>query len=131
MTARFCLILLLTTAACSAPESDTPASEPEAEELAPELSAGVESTSSQVSITNNDTFPWTNCLMELNTGVVPNRGGFYSYAATIAPGAEVERAFGDFTMSGGTRFDTVTRTAQDMLMLCDTPDGRASYHATF
>src|SRR5688500_5273898 len=122
MTARFCLIILAAMVACSAPESDTPPAEREAEEPAPVLTANVQSTSSQVTVTNNDSFAWTNCLMELNTGGYPGRGGYYSYAATIGPGAEVERAFRDFTMSGGTRFDT--RTAMDMLLLCDTPSGR-------
>lgn len=82
-----CLILVgiigitIWLASLFAPGNESFQTTPEAP-TTPDLSAAVRFTGTQFIITNNDVFNWSNCKLEINSGIV--RGGCELTAALIA-----------------------------------------------
>lgn len=93
------------------------------------LSATVRFTGTQLQVTNRDDFPWTDCRLEINPGIV--RGGWSASAARIGPGETVSGGVMTFTRSGGERFNPLTHQVESASVACNTPHGRRYWNGSF
>ncbi len=82
-------------------------------------------TGTQFTITNNDTFDWTNCKLEINGGLI--RSGFIYRAELIEQGKGYTIGAMQFAKSDGTRFNPAVVKPLKFFIYCDTPSGKASY----
>ena len=90
----------------------------------PSLTAEVRFSDSQIQIENNDTYAWTFCTVTLNSGI---RGSWSQELGRIPAGETVAGGLMAFTRGRGERFNPVTHAVQDVLIDCDTPEGRRYY----
>jgi hypothetical protein len=90
-----------------------------------DLSADVQFTGTQFVITNHGGFFWSNCKLEINSGIV--RGGYSSSAPMITAGHAYTIGAMQFAKSSGERFNPLTMKPNNFYVECDTPQGRASY----
>ena len=86
------------------------------------LSAEVRFSGSQIQIENNDTYAWTLCKVTLNSGIV--RGSWSQEMGQIPAGETVSGGLMAFTRGRGERFNPLTHAVEDVLIDCDTPEGR-------
>lgn len=89
-----------------------------------DLNAAVRNTGTQILVTNNDAFAWTNCELELNDG-------FYQEVARIGPGEQVAGGLMAFTRRDGERFQPAQYAVQTVAIDCDTPSGDGWYYGSF
>ena len=100
--------------------------------LASELTAfaGYNRTLHVFRIENRDAFPWTDCLVSLNSHGL---SGYELAVETIKPGltdaALLESA--GFSDPEGKRFDTSTDQVATLDLDCETPQGRRVYRGKF
>lgn len=99
------------------------------ERVATQLNAQVRKTATQVFVTNDDSFAWTNCSVELNAGVISS--GWSQQVGRIEPGEEVSGGLMAFTRSGGERFNPGSHVVETVDVHCDTPTGRRHYNGAF
>ena len=81
-------------------------------------------------IENRDTFPWTDCLLSLNSHGL---SGYELAVETIEPGltdAALLQSAG-FSDPDGKRFDTSTDPVATLDLDCETPQGRRVYAGKF
>lgn len=90
-----------------------------------DLTAVIRFTGTQFVITNNDAFSWSNCKLEVNSGIV--RGGYNLSAPLIATQSTYAVGAMEFAKSSGERFNPLTMKPNNLYIECDTPRGRASY----
>lgn len=92
--------------------------------------AGYNRTLHVFRIENRDTFPWTDCLLSLNSHGL---SGYELAVETIKPGltdaALLESA--GFSDPDGKRFDTSTDQVATLDLDCETPQGRRVYRGRF
>ena len=90
-------------------------------ESVPDLKASVRFTGTQFIITNNDTYDWKNCKVEVN-GEYKIKNKSFSAGQSYTVGAM------QFVDSDGKKFNPITHKAQDIFFWCDNEQGkRASY----
>jgi hypothetical protein len=83
-------------------------------------------TGTQFIITNNDSFAWSNCKLEINSKVF---GSGYTYVgANIAAGATYSVGALQFANGDGQRFNPFTLKPQNLSISCNTPNGRGFYY---
>ena len=82
------------------------------------LKAVVRDVGGIFAIQNNDSFPWSNCDIELNSD-------YDLKGINVPPGETIRVAARDFTTSSGTRFNPVTTKAQKMYIYCRGAPGGA------
>jgi hypothetical protein len=120
-------------AAARAAERDSIEAAEEAAALAssqpPGLNARVHLDGMTLRLTNGDTVDWTGCDVEINPGVV--RSGWSQRVPAVAAGEVVEGGLMAFTRGDGERFDPSTYAVQEVMVSCDTPQGRARYLGSF
>jgi hypothetical protein len=83
-----------------------------------------------IRIENRDTFPWTDCLLSLNSHGL---SGYELAVETIKPGltdAALLQSAG-FSDPEGKRFDTSTAQVSTLDLDCETPQGRRVYGGKF
>lgn len=87
-----------------------------------DLGAAVNFTGTQFIVTNNDTFNWLNCKLEINSGIV--RGGYEMTTPLIQ--ARTTQTIGamQFAKSSGERFNPLSMKPNSFSIACDTPQGR-------
>jgi hypothetical protein len=82
-----------------------------------ELDATVKFSDVAFMITNNEDKDWTNCRLELNSGIL--KGGYvYKAGVMIAKDALIV-PFREFTKGDGTRFNAYDTKAQNLSISCD------------
>jgi hypothetical protein len=86
------------------------------------LSAAVRFTGTQFVITNNDAFNWSNCKLEINSGIV--RGGYELRAPLVAARSTSTIGASQFAKSDGERFNPFSMKPNSFSIACDTPRGR-------
>jgi hypothetical protein len=83
-----------------------------------------------IRIENRDTFPWSDCLLSLNSHGL---SGYELAVETIKPGltdAALLQSAG-FSDPDGNRFDTSTEEVATLDLDCETPEGRRVYGGKF
>ncbi len=95
----------------------------------PQLDAQVRKTDTQVFVTNNDSFAWTDCSIELNAGILS--GGWSQEVGQVGPGEVISGGLMAFTRGGGERFNPATHVVESVDIFCDTPSGRGFYSGAF
>lgn len=89
---------------------------PESAEINPTITG----STLELTLTNKDAFDWTNVQLELN--------GVFGYAtAAIYAGESLHIQLQDFTRTDGTKFDPLTEKPSRLLIICDTPTGKAQW----
>jgi hypothetical protein len=73
-----------------------------------------------MTVTNNDAFDWTNVQLELNSA-------FRYGIATIHAGETLHIQLKDFAQPDGTKFDPLTEKPSQLLIVCETPEGKAQW----
>lgn len=91
----------------------------------PDLTAAVRFTGTQFVITNNDSFNWSNCKLEINSGWVS--GGYELRTDVIGPRSTATVGAMQFAKSDGQRFNPLSMKPNSFSITCDTPKGRLSY----
>lgn len=87
-----------------------------------DLAAAVRFTGTQFVITNNDAFNWSNCRMEINSGIA--RGGYELRAPLIAARSTSTVGAMQFAKRDGERFNPISMKPNSFSIACDTPQGR-------
>jgi len=94
-----------------------------------DLNAVARVTGTQLHLTNRDSYPWRNCKIELNSGVI--RGGFSTSTTRIDAGETVTAGLMTFTKSGGERFNPMTHAVENVYVHCSVEGGSGSYMGRF
>ncbi|HEV8238075.1 MAG TPA: hypothetical protein VGS57_01760 [Thermoanaerobaculia bacterium] len=102
--------------------SNSSASQPAAP---PDLKAHVNFTGTQFVITNNDTFTWTDCKLEVNPKTFSS--GFTYHAGSLAAGSVYTVGVLQFANDDGQRFNPLQYKPTSFSIACNTPGGRAFY----
>jgi len=90
-----------------------------------DLNASVNFSGSQFTIVNRDSFDWTNCELEVNSGLLS--GGYEVNAGRLSAGQTYTVGAMQFAKSDGERFNPFSHKAQKFSISCDTPKGRGWY----
>lgn len=89
-----------------------------------ELDATIKFSDTAFLITNNEKADWTECKLELNSGIL--RGGYTYRAALMAKQDALIVPFREFTKGDGTRFNSYETKAQNLSISC-TVDGKRGF----
>lgn len=89
-----------------------------------ELDATIKFSDTAFLINNNETADWTDCKLELNSGIL--RGGYIYKAALMAKQDALIVPFREFTKGDGTRFNSYETKAQNLSISC-TVDGKRGF----
>ena len=90
-----------------------------------DLNASVNFDGAQFTIVNADSFAWAECKLDLNGGLV--RSGYLLNAGRLEAGSTYTVGSVLFANGDGERFNPFTMKPQNLLMRCDTPQGRGSF----
>lgn len=107
----FLLAIFVMLALASGDSSSTPASK------TLDLNVKVTMTGGTVSITNNDTFDWTNVKFEMNSQGL--KSGYVYRTSRVKAGQTVQVSMSNFTLGDGTRFNILTTKALNFSVWCD------------
>lgn len=69
-----------------------------------------------VRVTNANDYPWRDCEVRINPGLLNN--GWTQSVAAIAPGETIESGLMAFTRSGGERFNPATHAVETIAVSC-------------
>jgi hypothetical protein len=94
-----------------------------------DINAAVERSSTQILVTNRDSFAWTNCTVSINPGLMS--GGWEQQIARIGPGEQVAGGLLAFTRGNGERFQPSQYVVERVTVSCDTPNGDGFYSGAF
>lgn len=95
----------------------------------PSLSAVLGRSSSEIVVTNENDFAWTECTVDVNAGVP---GGGYSQAlGRVDAGQRAAAPLRAFVRQDGQRYDPDAQRLQVVDLHCDTPSGRAHFNGVF
>lgn len=81
-----------------------------------ELDATIKFSDTAFLITNNEKADWTECKLELNSGIL--RGGYTYRAALMLKQDALIVPFREFTKGDGTRFNSYETKAQNLSISC-------------
>jgi hypothetical protein len=88
--------------------------------------SSVDLSGSQFVITNNDSFDWANCKLEVNPEFI---GSGYKYeGASLRAGETYSVGALQFANGDGERFNPFTHKPQKFSISCDTPRGSGFYY---
>lgn len=91
-----------------------------------ELDASVKFNELSFLITNNEDKNWTNCKLEMNSGII--KGG-YTYKAEAIPSKDpLIIPFSEFTKGDGTRFNSYDTKPKNVSISCDRVDGEHGFN---
>lgn len=108
-------LFVLNNIFCSPSKKTTDSSQPV------ELTARVHNSGSQIEITNNDTFTWSNVTVSLNYETWGN--GFTNSVSSLAPGDTVKFGLMTFTKESGERFNPITYAVKKLEIKATTEKG--------
>ncbi len=94
-----------------------------------DLSAVVRFTGLQFAITNNDSFDWQNCKLEVNPRTFSS--GFTYNAASLRAGHEYSVGALQFANGDGKRFNPIEFKPTSIAISCDTQRGRGYYYGSW
>ena len=89
-----------------------------------ELDATIKFSDTAFLITNNEKADWTECKLELNSGIL--RGGYTYRAALMLKQDALIVPFREFAKGDGTRFNSYETKAQNLSISC-TVDGKRGF----
>ena len=98
--------------------------EPDAQLTTIDLNAAVQNTGTEILVTNNNGFAWSNCEIQVNDG-------FTQEIARIDPGQQAAGGLMAFTRRDGERFQPSLYAVKNVAIDCDTPNGDGWYYGTF
>lgn len=117
------LAFFIFTAMCFGGGGGSGSSEPSPSYV--DLDGAVRFTGTQFVLTNNDSFAWTNCTLDVNGGAI--RSGYTLAAARIEAGETYTVGAMRFAKSDGERFNPVTMRPNRFGVECQTPRGVGFY----
>ena len=91
-----------------------------------DLSAAVRFTGTQFVVTNNDSFDWTTCELEVNPKTFSS--GFKYHASILTAGDRFTVGALQFANGDGKRFNPFEFKPTSFSIACDTPRGRGFYY---
>jgi hypothetical protein len=91
-----------------------------------DLNANIRFTGSQFVVSNNDSFDWTNCKLEVNPKTFG--AGFKYEGASLRAGETYTVGALQFANDDGERFNPFTHKPQAFSIYCDTPQGKGFYY---
>lgn len=94
-----------------------------------DLKAAVRFTGLQFAITNNDSFDWQNCELEINPRTFSS--GFKYNAGSLRAGREYSVGALQFANGEGKRFNPLEFKPTSVTISCNTPRGRGFYYGAW
>ena len=88
-----------------------------------EINPSIMGSDRELAVTNEDAFDWMNVQLELNNV-------FRYGTAAIYAGQSLHIQLQDFTKTDGTKFNPLTEKPMQLLISCDTPEGKAQWVGT-
>jgi len=86
-----------------------------------DLNAKVTLSGATLSVTNDDSFDWSEVKFELNSQGL--KSGYTYRVATVKAGQTVKLSLSDFTLGDGTRFNVLTTKPLNFGVWCKVPKG--------
>ncbi len=113
------VMLLLSACGSSSSSYSTPTPPPKTATITPSVTY----SNLSFTITNKDTFDWTDVRLEINGQFF--KGGYCYTVARLGAGKKVTIPARDFALSDGTRYNASTTKLLSFNINTDTPNGRA------
>jgi hypothetical protein len=123
------ILLLMFVGFCSYVANDIERGAQNTPPPVPDLRAGARLTATQIHVTNNDRHAWTDCIVELNPGLI--RSGFAQQVGRIGAGETVTGGLMAFIKPDGERFNPGAYAVQSVAVRCSTPRGQAGWMGHF